>query len=132
MAYTLHIERDHEVKRITKKEWLEFLKTDVAFEMVQKYSIDIENGKKLTIQTPNSGLFRLGEYRIPFIFSEGIGKISVTRPNDLVIEKMISVAKQLNAVVRGDEGEIYDESYLKEKINSSKTTEKKTWWKFWS
>ncbi len=128
MAYDLFIERE---KKILKEEWLSYLNSNADFEIIQKYSVNFGDGKRIKIQTPNSGLWNAGNYKVPFIFSERSGRISVTRPGNQEIEKMITIAKSLNAVVRGDEGEIYDEAYLKNRKRDSNAI-KKPWWKFWT
>jgi hypothetical protein len=37
------------------------------------------------------------------------GEISVNKPDDATIRKMLKIANSLNAEVRGDEGELYKE-----------------------
>ena len=75
---------------------------------------------------------------------EDEGEIQVKNPDLSVIEKMILVAKSMNAIVIGEEEEIYDEAYLKKERNAKPINmddykhlkirlynPNKKWWQFW-
>lgn len=72
----------------------------------------VPNGEVLTISTPNAGLWKSKKGEVPFAFSEKNGWITVKNPDNWIIEKMISIAHKLDAVVVGEEGEKYNEQYL--------------------
>ncbi len=134
MGYELNIKRE-ESQKISKKEWSQYIKTDSQFESIEEFSAELNEGETLTISTPNAGLWKSDKGEVPFTFYEKYGEISVKNPDNWIIEKMISIANELNAVVEGEEGERYDENYLKDPFskladNISLNSEKK-WWQFW-
>ena len=134
MGYELNIKRE-ESQKISKKEWSQYIKTDSQFESIEEFSAELNEGETLTISTPNAGLWKSDKGEVPFTFYEEYGEITVKNPDNWIIEKMISVANELNAVVEGEEGERYDENYLKDPFskpsdNNSSSGEKK-WWQFW-
>lgn len=135
MGYELNIQREEENNKIKTEEWITYMESDSEFDRIEEYSADLGNDEILTVPTPNGGLWKSDKGEIPFTFSEEYGEITVKNPENWIIEKMISIAKNLNATVIGEEGEIYDEKYLKDPFintfeNENASNEKK-WWQFW-
>ena len=135
MGYELSIKREDGSRTISKKEWIQYIELDLEFEPIEEFSIELDDAKTLTVSTPNAGLWKSDKGAVPFTFNEKYGEITVKNPEIWIIEKMLLIANKLNAVVEGEEGERYDEKYLKKHFsdsssNSSSIVEKK-WWQFW-
>ena len=135
MGYELNILREDENNKINKKEWITYMESDAEFNRIEEFSADLGDSELLTVATPNGGLWKSDKGEVPFTFSEKYGEITVKSPEHWIIEKMISIAKNLNATVIGEEGEKYDEEYLNDPFgnpfeNESPDNEKK-WWQFW-
>ena len=135
MGYELNIKRGEESQKISKEEWSQYIKTDSQFEPIEEFSTELNEGETLTVSTPNAGLWKFDKGEVPFTFYEEYGEVTVKNPDNCIIEKMISIANELNAVVEGEEGERYDKNYLKDPFsnlsdNNSSSGEKK-WWQFW-
>ena len=131
MGYELSIKREDENKKINKQEWSDYIKSDPEFDAIEKFSAETNEGKTLTISTPDAGLWKSDKGDVPFTFYEEYGEITVKNPDHWIIEKMISIAKELNAIVEGEEGEKYDENYLKDPFNDPSLNSEKKWWQFW-
>ena len=134
MGYELNIQREDEIRKITLQEWKKYIYSDPEFESIENYSATLGNGNILTVPTPNAGLWKSERTDVPFTFSVEFGWISVKNPENWIIEKMIEVAKNLDATVKGEEREIYDENYLKDiSLNPSENDSfnTKKWWEFW-
>ena len=134
MGYELNIQRE-ENGLITKEEWIVYMDSDPEFERIEEFSAGFGTDDIITVPTPNGGLWKTNKGEVPFTFYEKLGWISVKNPEHWMIEKMISIANRLNAEVLGEEGEKYDEEYLKAPFgnpfeNDYSSTEKK-WWQFW-
>ncbi|WP_299161146.1 hypothetical protein [uncultured Tenacibaculum sp.] len=135
MGYELCIKRKEESQKITKEEWSEYIKSDSQFEPIEEFSAKINENDAFTVSTPNAGLWKSDEGEVPFTFYEECGEITVKNPDNRIIEKMILIANELNAIVEGEEGEIYDESYLNDafsnRLYSNSSNVDKRWWEFW-
>ena len=135
MGYELHIKRNDETHKIHKKEWLDYMESDSEFNRIETFSAALGDDELLTVSTPNGGLWKSDKGAVPFTLSEEYGEITVKHPEHWVIEKMLSIAKHLNAVVIGDDGELYDENYLKDPFGNPFENERsengKKWWQFW-
>ena len=135
MGYEINIQKEDENQKITKNEWTDFINSDPEFEPIEEFSADLGNNEVLTVSTPNAGLWKSKNGQVPFTFSEKYGQITVKNPDTYIIEKMIQIANLIDAIVLGEEGEKYDEEYLKDPFgnpfeNLSDSNEKK-WWQFW-
>ena len=134
MGYELNIKREDESQKISKKEWFQYIKSDLQFEPIEEFSGEF-NESKTTASTPDYGLWKSDKGEVPFSFFEEYGEITVKNPDNLIIEKMISIADELNAIVEGEEGERYDKDFLKDPFsNPSKrkfSDGDKKWWQFW-
>jgi hypothetical protein len=135
MGYELSIKREDENQKISKEQWSEYIKSDSQFEPIEEFSAELNESDTLTISTPNAGLWKSDKGEIPFTFYEEYGEITVKNPDNWIIEKMILIANELNAIVEGEEGEIYDENYLNDPFsnpsNSDSSNGDKKWWQFW-
>lgn len=135
MGYELNIQRENEHNKISTKDWIAYMESDSEFEQIEQFPADLGNNEVLTVQTPNGGLWKSDKGEVPFTFSEEYGDITVKNPENWIIEKMISIAKNLNAIVVGEEGEKYDEEYLKDPFGnpfeSENSSIEKKWWQFW-
>ena len=125
MGYELDIKRNSE-NIITLTEWQEYIKNDPEFDATEEFSGTTKEGDTLTISTPNAGLWK---NKVPFTFTEKLGHITVKNPDDDIIKKMVEIAKSVDAIVVGEEGEEYDENYFSQGFQSS--SNKKPWWKLW-
>ena len=57
------------------------------------------------------------------------GEIFTKNPDQILIDKMVKIAHNLNAVVQGDDGELYDENIqIADKSISGLTLNKKESW----
>tara|TARA_R110002051_G_scaffold91325_1_gene160647 strand:+ start:1084 stop:1494 length:411 start_codon:yes stop_codon:yes gene_type:complete len=135
MGYELNIQRGDENNKISKEEWIKYIESDSEFSRIEEFSADLGDNELLTVPTPNGGLWKTDKGEVPFTFSEKYGDITVKNPEHWIIEKMISISKNLNAMVIGEEGEKYDEEYLNDPFgnpfeNKNSNNEKK-WWQFW-
>ena len=134
MGYELHIKRAEENKKINKEEWLQYIKSDVEFEPIEAFSATLNQNEKITVSTPNAGIWKSDKGEIPFTFYEEDGEIALKNPENWMIKKMLVIAKALNALVVGEEGEIYDENYFKDPFTkplNNESNENKKWWQFW-
>lgn len=129
MGYELNIQREEHQPKITVKEWTNYIKSDIEFEQIESFSAEIEDGKSLTIKTPNAGLWKTEKGEVPFTFYENLGLISVKNPDKRIIRKMIAIANDLNAIVLGEEDEKYDEDNLNGRNQNSSNGRR--WWEFW-
>ena len=135
MGYELYIKRDDDTHKIHKKEWLDYMESDSEFNRIEAFSADLGDDELLTISTPNGGLWKSDKGAVPFTFSEEHGEITVKSPEHWIIEKMIFIAKHLNAVVIGEAGERYDEDYFNDPFGNpfekGSSENEKRWWQFW-
>lgn len=131
MGYELSIQRMNEENKITLEEWKIYINSDPEFDPINDFSGTLEDGKILTVSTPNAGLWKSTKGEVPFTFSEKYGSISVKNPENWIVEKMISIADSLDALVLGEEGEKYDQDYLDKEYGNSESSNEKSWWEFW-
>ncbi|MGB0869632.1 MAG: hypothetical protein ACPGSD_08535 [Flavobacteriales bacterium] len=135
MGYELNIKREEESLKISKEEWNQYIKLDSQFESIEEFSAILNVGESLTVSTPNAGIWKSDKGEVPFTFYEEYGEITVKNPENWIIEKMISIANELDAVVVGEEGERYDENYFKDPFSNpfhnKYSNGNKKWWQFW-
>ncbi|MBT30877.1 MAG: hypothetical protein CMO01_14560 [Thalassobius sp.] len=139
MGYDIIVIREEEKDKISQKAWLQYLKNDKDFRLTES------NGEMVAI-------WILDDVNAPFRYYEEFGMISVKNPDTWVIEKMISIADELDAVVKGEEGEIYDQNYIDKEdkdgrlylntvsewpepksisVSVKENISKRKWWQFW-
>lgn len=133
MGYDLVIKRNSEKSKISKEEWINYVLNDSSFEKIDSYSAIFENGDELTLSTPNAGLWHSTNGKIPFTYDEEYGEIIVKNPDKKIIKKMINIAQNMDAIVVGEEGEVYDANYIQNEFAGYKggRNSDKKWWKFW-
>lgn len=132
MGYELSIQREENQIKLTKEEWIDYIKSDSEFHQIEEFSAEIDDGKSLTVSTPNAGLWKTDNGEVPFTFDEEYGWISVKNPDERIIKKMISIAHDLDSVVLGEEGEKYDEkNLLGEQAKDDYKSDGRKWWQFW-
>lgn len=95
MGYEVSIQRREE--KISQEEWATYVYNDKEFSNSTLKKIDTD------VSVWNS---YLGE--VPFLYDENSGSISVKNPNDFILKKMVSISKKIDAIVIGEEGEVYE------------------------
>jgi hypothetical protein len=148
MGYDLHITRkehwfdeDQSSKNISLEEWLSYIEDDRSeLELTDTYEVKIP-GLEYKSQVP-PGFCEWTAHPLnkrPW-FDYYDGSMSTKNPDEPTIRKMISMAKEFNAKVQGDDGELYELSVNNEIISrhmgpkledETESKEKKPWWKFW-
>ena len=93
MGYDLHITRP-EGAWITAAEWLQYVEQDPELKLAGY------NGDYFALWSGKS------EYPDPWL-DWFAGNIYTKNPDDPLIDKMVEIAKKLNAKVQGGDGEIY-------------------------
>jgi hypothetical protein len=107
MGYQLHITRAEtpwEDGHIPREEWLRYVADDPELEVSETdYAEDRKGHREYDVvwnaAPPNES------QRPPLWYSEG--RIQTKYPSDAFVEKLKTIAKQLNARVLGDDGELY-------------------------
>lgn len=99
MGYDLHITRkeswaDPDGPVLTLDEWLHYVASD------KEISRDADNSE-------HDFLFTRGAFTAPLWWRPDLGEIYTKNPDDLLIEKMVEIAKRLKARVLGDDDEEY-------------------------
>ena len=99
MGYNLHITRakfycENYGQWISAEEWLRYVEKDPELKLTGY------NGVYFALWSGKS------EYPDPWL-NWFEGNISSKNPDDLLIDKMVEIANNLNAKVQGDDGEVY-------------------------
>ncbi|MCL6603726.1 MAG: hypothetical protein K6T94_12685 [Paenibacillus sp.] len=109
MAYEVHIRRKDESNPITMKEWLDYVEKDEELTFTDHIEITLPNGMTMGMSGEGMAVWKTEvdgeEYKITFIFRDE--EISARYVDDFQIEKMKGIAKNINAIVIGDEDEEY-------------------------
>ncbi len=133
MGYELHIVRKADWKNtgrpsnISLEEWVAYVKTDPELLLVGSSISENDSGNQVSpgftewLNHPDGDF---PESR-PWLMY-GSGAISSKYPDAPLVHKMVRIAKALHGKVQGDDGKIYDESYLEPEPVS-----RKPWWKLW-
>ncbi|WP_217790613.1 hypothetical protein [Pinibacter aurantiacus] len=100
-----------EDSNISLQEWLDYVASDNEFLKVDEtilYPFDPEEDWRW-----NHPMIEDKKFGLPILsYSKTFKMISIKNPDYWMIEKMIAMAKQMNARVVGEEGEFYDEDFL--------------------
>lgn len=110
MGYNLYITRredwSEEGQDIAPDEWLSIVEKDPQLSIYER------NG-------PYFALWKTSQSDIEYWLDWNDGNIYSKSPNQILVLKMVEIAKILNAIVQGEEGEVYDENYREnnEQIN---------------
>jgi hypothetical protein len=148
MGYDLHITRkeywfdeEQKINNISLEEWLSFIQSSNSeLELSDAYWIKVPGDATKSQVAPGfcEWTAHPQDERPWFDYSDG--NISTKNPDEPTIKKMILMAKEFNAKVQGDDGEVYElspsneitsrhiVSRLEEETGSKV---KKPWWKFW-
>lgn len=117
MGYDVHITRHapwwaDETEQITTQEWAAVVAADSDLEMVQVAGVS-PRGQDAVLEYRHAWLAQMVTY--PERDTRGAwldwrdGRIVVTHPDELLLEKMREIAGVLGARVQGDDCEYYDE-----------------------
>jgi uncharacterized beta-barrel protein YwiB (DUF1934 family) len=109
MAYCFHITRGYiEPKKdeISINEWKLLVNAFPYMELIDSIEGKSINGKTLSVEGDGMAVFKSGPREINFSFFNGTASTSAT--DNAVEWQMHRLAYQLNAEVRGDEGELYE------------------------
>jgi hypothetical protein len=104
MGYEIRITRKEDAPQLTQKDWLDYVTNDDEF----FYKNDIPGYE----DSYPDYYWKVGNEYIPMEFTEKYGAIYFKNPETWAIEKMIIMAEKMNAIVVGDESEIYDWDYI--------------------
>ena len=148
MGYDLHITRrkywfgkeQHE-NDISLDEWLTFIHSSSSeLELVDAHGVKVAEADARSQVPPGFCEWTAHpQNRRPW-FDYYHGEISTKNPDEPTIRKMILIAREINAKVQGNEGELYeltpDNKITSREIGArleDKTSgnEKKPWWRFW-
>ena len=144
MGYEVHITRredwsDEDGPLITLDEWLAYVEADPEMRGDGYAEAKAPDGSVLRVDDPGIAVWtawsKHGEGGGMAWFSHFEDRISFKNPDVEVLRKMHQIAVTLDAMVQGDDGELYDakgESDWQE-IGGPPVVEsmKKPWWKFW-
>ncbi|WP_299212606.1 hypothetical protein [uncultured Aquimarina sp.] len=141
MGYSVYIEREEGKEPIYEEEWIDYADKDEEFEIVdgEIEATNPQTGKKFIYEADNETYYLYKSEKVMFRFNQKY--ITVKNPNDDIILKMLKIAKELDAIVMGDGGTIYNDTYFEQKKKENDTELNKTFgkapepkkskWKFW-
>jgi len=115
IGYSVYITRSEEKDPITKTEWLNYAKNDPEIKIVNG-DLKVRNpqtGKEFIYKADNLTYYLYQSEEVTFSYRDG--SITVSDPTDEIIFKMLSIAKELDAIVMGDGGVLFDDSYFEKK-----------------
>jgi hypothetical protein len=122
MGYELHIVRqtdyddENEESNITLTEWINYVQSDNELTLTNGYSFKFPGqpdvGWHESIGFCNWVGHPIENADTVPRFNYNRGVISAKYPDKHTIGKMIKIAQSLNAKVRGDDGEYWDETYF--------------------
>ena len=116
MGYELYITRqdnwweDDAAKQITEAEWEQFVSNHEQMQLLDFAEAHSSTGEIIRIESPLLAAWQhpINNENETVWFSYQNGKISVKSPDDTISQKMLEIAKLLNARVQGDDGEWYE------------------------
>lgn len=115
MGYEIHITRknnwlDNDSQNdISLEQWNEYVESDDEMTLEKFAETVSPNGDVIRIEKEGLSVWsgHTNSYKVWFNWFGG--EISVKNPDDEIVNKMIKIAKRLDAKVLGDEGETYFE-----------------------
>ena len=138
MGYDLHVTRaedwfDSENFPIHMDEWLSLVESDPEMRL-DGYTEVVVPGEGVILRNEKDGIAVWTAWSKNgvdgncawFFYSDG--EISVKNPDAEIRVKMFKIAKMLNAMVKGDDGENYDEQGESDWV-PTKPKVKKPWWR---
>lgn len=133
MGYDLHITRasdfsDSASDPIALQEWLEYVASDPELRVTGAAEVAAPDGSVLRYENEGLAVWTApGKHQDATIwFDYRGGSIVVKNPDEKVVEKMVSIARALNARVQGDDGEYYGENDQAQQPASP--ADSKRWW----
>lgn len=121
MGYELHIVRqtdyndEEEQSNITLDEWLNYVATDKELSLTNGYETPFPGKEPSWQESPGFCNWVAHPDKdltyVPWL-DYGCGCISAKYPDSHTIGKMITISLSLNAKVRGDDFEYYDETFF--------------------
>ena len=148
MGYDMHITRnvywfeaEQSSNDISSDEWLSYIHSDGSeLELVNTHGLKVAQEEAKLQEPPGFCEWTAHPQNERPWFDYSHGDISTKNPDEPTIIKMISMAKELNAKVQGDDGEVYELTISNEIISrhmgprlddETVSIDKKPWWKFW-
>jgi len=146
MGYDLHITRkenwsddEQNSLNISLEEWLTYIrKPNSELELSDSYWVKVPGSETESHVAPGFCEWTAHPQDERPWFEYSYGNISTKNPDESTIKKMISIAKDFNAKVQGDDGEEYELSpnnqirHVGKRLEDETVNEeKKPWWKFW-
>ena len=122
MGYDLHITRrenwSSEGNDITTQEWLDYIEKD------PELSLYGQNG-------PYFAIWKTEESQREYWMDWSEGEIFTKNPDQILIDKLVKIARHLNAVVQGDDGELYGENTqtIDKSLSDLTVNKKESWFK---
>lgn len=139
MGYDVHITRaenwlDSEESPITLQDWQAYLNSDPEFRLDGFAETSNPQGEMIRIESQGLAVWtkysKHGVRGTMAWFDWSEGQIVVKNPDEEILEKMRAVAKRLEALVQGDDGESYDDPTPSSKPAASRpVADPKPWWK---
>lgn len=146
MGYEVHITRkalwfDEDGPSIGLDEWLACIAADASMRHDGFAEAPLADGASIRVEAEGlavwTGYSGHGVDGNMAWFSWFDGRITVNKPDEEILEKMIALAEALDAEVQGDEGELYPlvaeaeaEAETQARVPSAPRAEK-PWWRFW-
>lgn len=99
MGYDVHVTRkdywaDDDGPEISLEEWKDYVANDPE--------IELDTGKP----SPEIYVLTIGSDQWQLWWSSGV--INTKNPDEIVVEKLVVIARALGAMVQGDDGEVYE------------------------
>lgn len=104
-AYSLYIEREN--NDIKLSEWFEYVSNHKNFEWLEEYSTVGANNATIRIPSQGIGLWTSKDSNLNLYFDFSNGKI-VFVYSDKSLELAREIAQEFDAIIVGDEGELYN------------------------
>ncbi len=144
MGYDLHITRNATQSEddfdggIDPAEWESYVEADPSLRLHGYAEVSGPSGEKLRITADRITVWTEHptantQNGLAWLYHSG-GEICVKSPDQEFLAKMLSIAADLNAIVIGDDGEVYerpdDHGVLPAAARAPKA-KPKPWWRFW-
>ena len=144
MGYDLHITRNVEPSEddfdgdIDAAEWQSYVESDPSLRPDGYAAARGPNGETLRVKSDGITVWTdhptaNGEHGLAWLQQRG-GEICVKNPDREFLAKMLSIAADLNAIVVGDDGEVYerpDDHGVLPAATLAPKPASKPWWRFW-
>jgi len=141
MGYALHITRaghwtESDSQPIPLDEWKAFVAADPDMRLDRAAEAPVPDGSAIRYENDGlavwTGYSRHGEQSNSAWFDWSDGRVVVKTPDEEIVEKMVSIARALNANVLGDDGECYpaeEGPAPRATVPRSRSEPSRPWWK---